>query len=108
MNIDWKALFTNAFDAARSAVEKNAPQIEDFIREIGRGHEDAIRSIGDAFADGDIDEDTFRSELDDEAATLAAELRVAAVMSKAIAQRAANAFRDSLIGGVKAALAAVL
>ena len=108
MAIDWRAIFDQAFDAARSAVEKNAPQIEDFLREIGAQHETALEAIGQAFIDGDIDEATFRSELDDEAATLAAELRVAAVLSKAIAQRAANAFRSALINGVKAAVAAVL
>lgn len=108
MKIDWPVLFRDALGAARSAVEKNAPQIEDFLREIGRAHEDAIRSIGDAYVDGDIDAETFASELDDEAATLAAELRVAAVMSKAIAQRAANAFRDTVLAGVNAAVAAVL
>jgi hypothetical protein len=104
MAIDWESIFRTALGAAADAVKTNAPQIEDFLREIAKGHEAALKEIGDAFAVGDIDEATFRSELDDEAKTLQAELRVAAVLTKAIAQRAANAFRDALFAGVKAAI----
>ena len=76
--------------------------------EIAEGHEAALKEIGEAFAVGDIDEATFKSELDDEAKTLQAELRAVAVLTKAIAQRAVNAFRDALFAGVKAALAVVI
>ncbi len=108
MAIDWDSIFKSALGAATDAVQKNAPQVEDFLREIARGHEAALKEIGEAFAVGDIDEATFKSELDDEARTLQAELRAVAVLTKAIAQRAVNAFRDALFAGVKAAIAGVI
>lgn len=97
MNIDWDAILKAGLDAAQQAAAKQAPQVEDYLREIAQGHRGAIEAIGAAFARGDIDEDTFKSEMDDEATVLAAELRVAAVMGKAIAQRAVNAFRDAVV-----------
>jgi hypothetical protein len=108
MAIDWEAIFSSALGAATDAVKNNAPQVEDFLREIAKGHEAALKEIGEAFAMGDIDEATFRSELDDEAKTLQAELRAVAVLTKAIAQRAVNAFRDALFAGVKTAIAVVI
>jgi hypothetical protein len=108
MSIDIGAIFESAVSAAAKAVKQTAPQVEDFLREIGRGHEDAIRALAEAFANGDIDEDTFKFEMDDEAKTLEAELQAVAVLTKAIAQRAINAFRRALIDGVKAAIAAVV
>ncbi|MEQ1804583.1 MAG: hypothetical protein ABL900_04325 [Burkholderiaceae bacterium] len=108
MAIDWESIFRSALGAATDAVTANAPQLEDFLREIAKGHEAALMEIGEAFAVGDIDEATFKSELDDEARTLQAELRAVAVLSKAIAQRAINAFRDALFAGVKAAIAVVI
>lgn len=108
MAIDWEAIFRSALGAATDAVKSNAPQVEDFLREIAKGHEAALKEIGEAFAMGDIDEATFESELGDEAKTLQAELRTVAVLTKAIAQRAVNAFRDALFAGVKAAIAVVI
>lgn len=107
MAIDWSGIFQTALGAATDAVQKNSPQVEDFLREIAAGHEAALKAISQAFVDGDIDEPTFRSELDDEAVTLEAELRVVAVLTKAIAQRAANAFRTALLDGVRGAIAAL-
>lgn len=108
MDIDIGAIFESAVGAATNAVKSTAPQVEDFLREIGRGHEDAIRALAEAFANGDIDEETFQSEMDDEAATLEAELQAAAVLTKAIAQRAINAFQRTLLDGIRAAVGAVV
>jgi hypothetical protein len=108
MSIDINAILQSALGAATDAVKKNAPQVEDFLREIAKGHEAAIKSLARAFADGDIDKQTFEDEMDDEGKTLEAELQAIAVVTKAIAQRAINAFRDALVDGVLAAVKAAL
>jgi hypothetical protein len=108
MGIDIGAILETAVGAAANAVKQTAPQVEDFLREIGHGHEDAIRALAEAFASGDIDEDTFKSEMDDEAKVLEAELLAVAVLTKAIAQRAINAFQRALIDGITAAIDTVL
>ena len=108
MSIDFGAILETAVGAAADAVKNTAPQVEDFLREIARGHEEAIKAIADAFAKGDIDEETFKSEMDDEAKTLEAELQAVAVLTKAIAQRAINAFRKALINGITAAIDTVI
>lgn len=108
MSIDIGPIIETAVGAAANAVKQTAPQVEDFLREIARGHANAIASIAEALANGDIDAETFESELDDEAKTLEAELQAVAVLTKAIAQRAINAFQNALFDGIKAALAAVI
>lgn len=108
MSIDFEAILQTALGAATDAAKKNAPQVEDFLREIAKGHEAALKSLAEAFANGDIDKETFKDEMDDEAKTLEAELQAVAVMTKAIAQRAINAFRDALIDGIFAAVKAAL
>jgi hypothetical protein len=108
MSIDLGAILGSAVEAAADAVKKTAPQVEDFLREIAKGHEDAIKAIAEAFARGDIDEETFKSEMADEADTLEAELQAVAVLTKAIAQRAINAFRKALVDGIKAAIDTVI
>lgn len=108
MDIDMGAIIEAAVGAAADAVKQTAPQVEDFLREIMRGHANALTAIAAAFASGDIDEDSFDSEMEDESKTLQAELQAVAVLTKAIAQRAINAFQRTLVNGIKAALAAAI
>ncbi len=107
MSIDIDAILKTAVGAAAGAVKKSAPQVEDFLREIAKKHLDALQTLANALKDGDIDKQTFDDEIDDEAQTLQAELLAAAVITKAIAQRAINAFRDALIDGVTKAIQAL-
>ncbi|RYG87422.1 MAG: hypothetical protein EON59_07450 [Alphaproteobacteria bacterium] len=107
MSIDIGAILKSAVGAAAGAVKSTAPQVEDFLREIAAGHEAAIKTLAEALANGDIDKETFDDEMDDEAATLQAELKAVAVITKAIAQRAINAFRDALISGITQAIKAL-
>lgn len=108
MSIDIGAILQDAVGVATKAVKDVAPQVEDFLREIGKGHEAAIRSLAEALASGDIDEATFQDEMDDEARTLEAELQAVAVLTKTIAQRAINAFRKALVDGIGAAIKAAI
>lgn len=108
MSIDIDGILETAIGAATDAAKKAAPQVEDFLRKIAKGHETAITSLAEALAMGDIDEDTFKDEMDDERRTLVAELQAVTVISKAIAQRAINAFRDALIDGITAAVKAAI
>lgn len=108
MSIDIGAILQTAVGAATDAVKNAAPQVEDFLREIAKGHETAIKSLAEARASGDIDEETFKDEMDDEGKTLEAELQAVAVITKAIAQRAINAFRNALIDGITAAVKAAI
>ena len=108
MAIDINAILETAAGAAAKAVKPAAPQVEDFLRELTRGHEHAIHVLATALADGDIDTDTFQSEMDDAAKALQVELQAVAVLTKAIARRAINAFRRALIDGIKAAIATAI
>lgn len=108
MNIDISAILESAVGAATEAAKKAAPQVEDFLRKIAKGHEAAITSLAEALAAGDIDEETFKDEMDDEGRTLIAELQVITAISKAIAQRAINAFRSALIDGITSAVKAAI
>jgi hypothetical protein len=108
VSIDWNAIITGAVSAASNAVKTTAPQVQDFLREIASGHENALIEIGEAFARGDIEKDTFKSELDDEAETLKIELQAVAVLTKAIAQRAINAFRTAFLDALGKALKVAL
>ncbi len=107
MSIDIKAILKTAVAAATDEIKTTAPAVTEFFSKIADGHENAIKSLAEAFAAGDIDEDTFKDEIDDEGKTLEAELQAVAALSKAIAQRAINAFRKLLVDGITAAIKAI-
>lgn len=108
MSIDIEAILKAALAAGASAVQNTAPEAQALLKTIGKGHEKALKSLAKAYADGDIDEPTFRSEMADEARVLEAEMLAISVIVKAVAQRAINAFRKSFIDGITAALKAAL
>jgi hypothetical protein len=105
--VDWKAIFDAALDAGAATAKTAAPQIKAALKEVRGHHEAAIREIGTAFLDGKIDRATFESSMRDEATTLQNELLAVSVLSKAILQKAINAFRDALIEGIEKAVSAV-
>lgn len=105
-DINIGAILRDAVRAGAQEVQQVTPQAEDFLREITKGHKAALQALAEALARGDIDRATFDDEMDDEAKTLAAELAVIAVVEKAVAQRAVNAFRKALIEGMTQAVGA--
>ena len=108
MTIDWNLIFKNAVNAAVGAAKTNEPAIREYLKGIQGQHEAALQDIALAYASGDIDKATFESSLVDEAETLRNELLVMTVVAKATAQKAANAFVDALVKGIKAVLFAAI
>lgn len=106
--IDWELVLDTAVDAGAVAAKDYAPQVREALRAIRRQNEAALKEIGLAYIDGDIDRDTFESSLRDEAETLKNELLAVTVLTKVIAQRALNAFRDALIDGIGKAVAVAI
>jgi hypothetical protein len=108
MSLDIVAIVLGAVDAAGDSVKNAAPQVKEILGKLAKGHDKAILSLTEMFAEGEIDEDTFKDEMADEAKVLEAELLVLSVVTKAIAQRAINAFRKALIDGVTSAIKAAI
>ncbi|WP_199139687.1 hypothetical protein [Delftia sp. ASV31] len=108
MSIDIEAIVTAAVNSAAKAVKDTGPEVRDILSKIMQGHDAAIRSLAEMFADGEIDEETFKDEMNDEAKLLQADFLVIAVVSKAIAQKAVNTFRKALIDGITSAIKAAI
>lgn len=108
MAIDIDSILDAAAKSAADAVGKAAPQAEALLRELGRGHEKALKALAEALRNGDIDQATFDQEMIDEGTVFEAELLAVSVIAKAVAQRAVNAFRTALIEGISAALKAIV
>jgi hypothetical protein len=99
---EWATIFSIALAAGSETAEGTAPQVGDYLREIGKVHEQSLRELAGACDARDIDAATFRAELRDQAHQVALDLQALAVMRPVDARRAVGAFVESLAGAVLA------
>ena len=104
---DWKDVWKEAVAAATGQVRSRGKEAEESLKQAAAAHKTSLESLLAAVADGQIDEETFKSELADEKRIMRAELLAARAIGKAGAQEAANAFfgvlekaAQSVIGGL--------
>lgn len=108
MALDWQAVLQDATSAALGVVQSKTPEIRDYLRQTADAHFEALRSYGEARITDQIDQQTFDSLMDDEKIVLHAEFMAVSIMVKAAAQKAANAFVNSIMNAVKVALLALV
>jgi hypothetical protein len=89
---DWNSVWKDAVNAAVGATTIGSEGVRMRFAQIAEGHKSALESISRARLKNLIDQPTYESELRSEAAVFRAELLELQVLTKAIAQRAANAF----------------
>jgi hypothetical protein len=105
---DWKDVWKDAVTAATGKLQSRGKDAADFLKEAAAARKASLESLLAAFADGQIDEATFKAELEDEKRILRAELLAAQAIGKAAAQSAANAFFDVIETAAKGAISGLL
>jgi hypothetical protein len=105
---DWKNVWKEAVAAATGKLEARGGEAQEYLKEVAEAHKQSLRSLMAAFADGQIDRDTFDSELADEKRLVRAELLAMQAIGKGAAQSAANAFFDVLESALAAGIGGLL
>jgi len=108
MNIDINALVTDMLSAIKGTVEGNWEKVESTANQFLQNRKESLQLLVQLRINGDIDQDEFDSRLADEKLIVEAELNALAVLSKAIAQNAANAAIAILEKAAKAAISAAI
>ena len=104
MSFDIDATLTDMLSAMKDSVESNWDEIEGYAKTVLENEKEMLAELAEQHLRGDITEAELKSELDDEKDTLEAEMKAIQVMTKAMAQKAANAAMDVLFNAVRAAL----
>lgn len=90
--------------AVEGIVDKDQHKIGDYAKKIFDEEKQTLNQIALLRLGGQITDEEFQSELEDEKDTVRAQLLALKVLSKATAQKAANAALDVLYKSVIAAL----
>lgn len=78
------------------------PKIEGYAKQVFQNEKEYIKELANQFAQGLINEEELKSELEDEKDTFEAELLALNVLNKAAIQKAAHAATDVLTQSIKA------
>lgn len=104
MSFDIDAVLGDMFSAVKDSVDSDWDDIAGYVEEVLKKEKAMLLDLAEQRLRGDITDDELKSELDDEKDTVEAEMKAIQVMTKAMAQRAANAVIDVLYKAIKAAL----
>ncbi len=108
MDFDLNETLADMLGAIKGAVSDNWDEVRSTANQFIERRKERLNLLAELRLAKEISEEKFLSTLEDEKDLLEAELHAIAVISKAIAQKAANAAIDILGKAVKAALSAAL
>jgi hypothetical protein len=104
MNIDINEILADMMGAIKCTVKDNWPEVKSTANQFLQNKKERLELIAELRISGDLSQEKFDSRLKDEALIVEAELHAIAVVSKAIAQRAANEVIDVLKTAVKSVI----
>jgi hypothetical protein len=91
----------------KDTVEDNWPQVKSILSDFFERRKDRLALLAELRLANDITDEQFDSYVKDEKDVLTAEMHAIAVITKAIAQKAANTAIDILVKAVKGAITIV-
>lgn len=91
MSFEFDAILDDMLGAMRDELGSGWQDLQGYALEVFNNNKASLSKLVKQYKNGDLTEDEFKSELEDEKDTLASEFAVLAVISKASAQRAINA-----------------
>jgi hypothetical protein len=101
MPFDISETLEKMLDAVKSVAKEDWPKIEGYAKTILQNERVALANLAELRVKGELTEEEFKSELQDEKDTVEAELLAAQVLGKAAVQKAANAaikvFTDAVL-----------
>ena len=104
MAFDFDQALAEALQAGLKAAEPGGKVAQAWIRDSARANGDTLAAIAEGVARQQISKETAEMLLRENARALRSEAAALAVMIKAAAQAAANAFVDSLFAALRTAL----
>ncbi len=104
MSFDIEAVLGDMLSAMKDSVDADWDDIKGYAKQVLENEKESLAELAEQRLRGDITEEELKSELDDEKDTVESEMKAIQVMTKAMAQRAANAVIDVLFKAIKAAV----
>lgn len=108
MNFDINETLANMLGAIKDSVAENWDEVKPVANQFFQRKKERLELLAQLRISGDITQKKFMSRLEDEKLIVEAELHAIAVITKAIAQKAANAAMDVLVKAVKVAIGGVI
>ena len=107
MKFDIDEVLSEMLAAIKGTVEDNWSEVKSTANQIFQRKRERLELLAELRIKGEISQEKFESRLSDEKLIVEAELHAIAVISKAIAQKAANAAMEILEKAVKTAISAL-
>jgi len=104
MAFDIGEVLEGMVEAASGVLSKEGPKIRGCIKQAFEEEREALAAIAEARLKGEIDDEDFESQLEDEKDALKAALLACKVKAKAAVQKAANAATQVFADAIKALL----
>ena len=104
MNFDINEVLANMLSAIKGAVEDNWDVVKITANQFLERKKERLVLLAELRITNELSQEKFESRLADEKLVVEAELHAIAVITKAIAQKAANAAIDVLVKAVKVAI----
>jgi hypothetical protein len=104
MNFDIDEVLADMAKAIKGEVQDNWPEVKSVANQFLQNRKERLALLADLRIRGEINEAKFESRLSDEKLIVEAEMHSIAVISKVIAQKAANAAIEILWKAVKTAI----
>ena len=108
MSFNINEVSSGMLSAIKGSVAEDWPQVKTTAERFLQNKKDRLALLAELRIKGELSQAKFESRLQDEKLILEAELNALAVLSKAIAQNAANAALEILGKAVTAAISAAL
>ncbi len=108
MSFDISSILGDMAGAIKNVVKQGAGNIKQYANQILEKEKDSLEKLGLARLAGEIDDEIFTREIEREKKVVEAELLTIQIMTKALAQKAANAAINVFAKAVEAAIGAAL
>ncbi len=108
MQFDINEVLADMISAVKGIVSENWDEVKSVTNQFLQRRKERLELLVDLRLKKELSQDKFESRLQDEKLIFEAELHAIAVVSKAIAQKAANAAIDVLTKAVSVAIKAAL
>lgn len=104
MNFDINEVLADMLSAIKGTVEDNWDKVKTTANQFIQRRKERLELLAELRINNELSQEKFESRLEDEKLIVEAELNAIAVISKAIAQKAANAAIDIFVKAVKVAI----
>ena len=104
MSFDIETALNDMIAAVNNSVDADRGDVKGYAKQVLENEKDALKDLAEQRLRGELTEEELKSELEDEKDTVEAEFKAVQVMTKAMAQKAANAAIDVIFKAIKAAI----